>query len=97
VSEGGADKMIERLKAPIKRALAKKEMDEPSTTWENQWRGSGGGDGVQLVQVLNGELQKYEGMTFGEIGRQMSKDPKDAAIDVAIADHGKSVPPRVEW
>src|SRR5208282_3124620 len=51
ISEGGTDKMIERLKDPAQRARAKKEMDEPSTTWENQWRGSVGAAGVLLIQV----------------------------------------------
>jgi N-acyl-D-aspartate/D-glutamate deacylase len=82
--------MIQRLKDPAQRARAQKEMDEPSTTWENQWRGSGGGQGVTLIQVLNPELRKYEGMNFEEIGRQMGKDPRDAAMDIAIADRGQS-------
>jgi len=90
ISEGGTDKMIQRLKDPAQRARAQKEMDEPSATWQNQWRGSGGGQGVTLIQVLNPELHKYEGMNFEEIGRQMSKDPKDAAMDIAIADRGQS-------
>ncbi len=88
VSEGGTEKMIARLKDPSQRDLAKKEMDEPSATWENQWLGSGGARGITLIQVLNPELRRYEGMNFEEIGRQMGKDPKDAAMDIAIADHG---------
>ena len=90
VSEGSTDKMIQRLKDPAQRARAQKEIDEPSTTWENQWRGSGGGQGVTLIQVLNPELRKYEGTNFEEIGRQMGKDPRDAAMDIAIADRGQS-------
>jgi dihydroorotase/N-acyl-D-amino-acid deacylase len=90
ILEGSTDKMIQRLKDPAQRARAQKEMDEPSTTWENQWHGSGGGQGVTLIEVLNPELSKYEGMNFKEIGRQMGKDPRDAAMDIAIADRGKS-------
>jgi dihydroorotase/N-acyl-D-amino-acid deacylase len=90
VSEGGTGKMLERLKDPATRARIRKEMDEPSTTWENEWRGSGGPQGVTLIQVVNPELHKYEGMTLEEIGRQMGKDPKDAALDIAIADRGNS-------
>ncbi|HEY6291237.1 MAG TPA: D-aminoacylase [Terriglobia bacterium] len=90
VSEGGTTKMLERLKDPAARARAQKEMDEPGTTWENEWRGSGGAQGVTLIQVVNPELRQYEGMNFEEIGRRMGKDPKDAAMDVAIADHGNS-------
>jgi len=90
ISEGGTDKMILRLKDLTERKRAQKEMDEPSTTWQNQWRGSGGGQGVTLIQVLNPELQKYEGLNFEEIGREMGKDPRDAAMDIAIADRGQS-------
>ena len=43
-----------------------------------------------LIQALNPELAKYEGMTLEEIGRSMNKDPRDAAMDIAIADRGNS-------
>ena len=88
VSEGGTEQMIARLKDPAARERIKKEMDEPSEKWENEWRGSGGGSGIMLIGILNPELTKYEGMTLEEIGRAMNKDPKDAAMDIAIADHG---------
>ena len=90
VTEGGTDKMLERLSDPAQRVRAHKEMDELSTTWENEWRGSGGGRGVTLIQVLNPDLRKYEGMNFEEIGLALGKDPEDAAIDIAIADRGNS-------
>ncbi|MBK8314069.1 MAG: D-aminoacylase [Acidobacteria bacterium] len=89
--EGGKDKMITRLKDPLQRERAKKEMDDPQAKgWENQWYGSGGSDGVMLSSVLNGDLKKYEGKTLTEIGRLMSKDPRDAVMDLVIADHGES-------
>lgn len=90
VSEGGTDKMITRLKDPAQRERIKQEMDKPGDTWENEWRGSGGPSGVTLIQVLNPELTKYEGMNFEQIGQQMNKDPRDAAMDIAIADRGNS-------
>jgi N-acyl-D-amino-acid deacylase len=90
VNEGGVDKMIERLKDPALRERAKKEMEQPSDTWENEWRGSGGPSGILLIQVLNPNLVKFEGMTLEEIGRQLKKDPRDAAMDIAISDHGNS-------
>ena len=90
VVEGGTEKMLARLKDSAQRARAQKEMETPSSAWENQWLGSGGGKGVMLVHILNTDLHKYEGMNLEEIGRQMGKDPKDAAMDIAIADRGKS-------
>ncbi len=89
VSEGGIDQMIARFKDPVQRERIKKEMDQPSTTWENEWLGSGGdGSGIMLVGLLNPELAKYEGMTLQEIGRQQNKDPKDVAMEIVTADHG---------
>jgi dihydroorotase/N-acyl-D-amino-acid deacylase len=90
VAEGGTDKMLARLKDPAQRARAQKEMAEPSSTWENQWLGSGGGAGVMMVHILNPALHKYEGMNLEEIGHAMGKDPKDAAMHIAIADRGQS-------
>jgi len=90
VSEGGTTRMLERLMDPTTRARVKKEMDEPSRAWENEWLGSGGPEGVTLIQVVNPELRQYEGMNFVEIGRRMGRDPKDAAMDIALADRGNS-------
>jgi N-acyl-D-amino-acid deacylase len=90
VAEGGTDKMIARLKDPAQRERIKQEMAQRSEKWENEYLGSGGASGVMLIQVLNPELKKYEGMTLEEIGRQMNKDPRDAAMDIAITDRGNS-------
>src|SRR5438876_10258553 len=59
VREGGLDKMVARLKDPAARDRIKKDMDDASaTTWENQWYGANGGDGVMLASVLNPDLRK---------------------------------------
>src|SRR6476660_9332483 len=66
-------------------------MDEPNPqTWENQWYGANGGDGVMLSSVLNRDLAKYEGMTLTQIGKAMGKDPRDAVIDLVLADKGET-------
>ncbi len=66
-------------------------MDDPTVTaWENQWYGAGGGDGIMLVSVLNPDLKKYEGMSMAAIGKQLGKDPRDAVMDLVIADKGQS-------
>jgi N-acyl-D-amino-acid deacylase len=89
--EGGFDKTLPRLTDPATRERIKKDMDDPNaTTWENQWYGANGGDGVMLSSVLNRDLAKYEGMTITQIARAMGKDPRDAVIDLVIADHGES-------
>jgi dihydroorotase/N-acyl-D-amino-acid deacylase len=88
--EGGLDKMIARLNDPAQRERIKTEMNEPNATWENQWYGAGGGDGILLTTVLNPALRKYEGMTLAEIGKAMGKDPRDAVMDLVVADRGES-------
>ena len=64
--------------------------DATATVWENQWYGANGGDGVMLSTVPNPDLRKYEGMTLTEIGKAMGKDPRDAVMDLVIADRGES-------
>jgi N-acyl-D-amino-acid deacylase len=90
VREGGIDKMIARLKDPTQRERIKTEMADPSPSWENQWYGSGGGDGVMVSSVINPDLRKYQGLTLTEIGQQMGKDPRDAAMDLVIADRNQT-------
>src|SRR6185503_14878057 len=91
VREGGTDAMVKRLADPAQRERIKREMDDPYTLgWENQWYGSGGSDGVMLSSVLGADLKKYEGMTLTAIGKAMGKDPRDAVMDLVIADRGES-------
>jgi dihydroorotase/N-acyl-D-amino-acid deacylase len=83
--------MLARLKDPAQRDRIRKDMDEPNpTTWENQWYGSGGSDGVLLSSVLSDGLKKYEGKTLTEIGKLMGKDPRDAVMDLVMADNNES-------
>jgi len=88
--EGGLDRMLARLKDPAQRERIKKDMDDANATWENQWYGAGGGDGILLTSVLNDGLRKYEGMTLAQIGKAMGRDPRDAVMDLVIADRGES-------
>lgn len=90
VREGGTAAMLERLRDPGVRARVKRDMNDADAPYENQWYGSGGPSGVMLSSVLDPALRKYEGMNFEEIGRAMGKDPRDAAIDLVIADKAES-------
>ncbi|HUM01479.1 MAG TPA: D-aminoacylase [Thermoanaerobaculia bacterium] len=90
VREGGTEKLLSRLKDAAVRERVKREMAEDSAAWENQWYGAGGGSGVLVTSVLNPALKRYEGKTVEEIGRAEGKDPRDALIDLVIADRGNS-------
>jgi N-acyl-D-amino-acid deacylase len=91
VREGGLDAMLSRLKDPATRERIKRDMDDPNAKdWENQWYGSGGGAGVMVSTVLDPSLRKWEGKNLVEIGKEMGKDPRDAAMDLVIADKGET-------
>jgi dihydroorotase/N-acyl-D-amino-acid deacylase len=89
--EGGTERLLARLRTPADRERIKRDMEDPASPgWENQWFGSGGGDGVMLSSVLDPGLRKYEGMTLTAIGKQMGRDPRDAVMDLVIADRANS-------
>ena len=91
VRDGGTEAMIARLKDPAQRDRIKREMEDPNPRdWENQWYGSGGAGGVLLSSVLDPSLRQWEGKTLLEIGQEMGKDPRDAVMDLVIADHAES-------
>lgn len=91
VREGGDAVMVERLKDPAVRARVAREMADPGVTgWENQWYGAGGGDGVLVSSVLNPDLRKWEGRTLTEVGAAMGKDPREALMDLVVADRGET-------
>jgi N-acyl-D-amino-acid deacylase len=91
VREGGTSDMVARLKDPALRERIKREMDDPNVKeWENQWYGSGGGAGVMISTVVEPSLRQWEGKNLVEIGKAMGKDPRDAAMDLVIADEGRT-------
>jgi len=91
VRDGGTEPMIGRLKDPSQRERIRREMDDPNVKeWENQWYGSGGAAGVMLSAVVEPSLKQYEGMTFDKIAAAMKKDPRDAVMDIVVADLGRS-------
>jgi len=91
VREGGLEQMLQRLNDPALRARIKRDMDDANAKdWENQWYGSGGGAGVMVSTVADPALRKWEGRTLVQIGKEMGKDPRDAAMDLVIADRGET-------
>jgi N-acyl-D-amino-acid deacylase len=90
IREGGREALLKRLANPADRARAKKEMLEDSDAWSNQYLGSGGPDGVLIASVVNTDLKKYEGKTIAQIATEENKDPRDALIDLVIADRANT-------
>jgi N-acyl-D-amino-acid deacylase len=90
VREGGKDKMITRLKDPAVRERVKADLQRDDPSWENQYLGSGGPQGVLIVSVVNTGLKKYEGKTLERIGKEEAKDPLDVLMDLVIADRANT-------
>ena len=90
IREGGREPLLKRLVDPAQRERAKKEMLEDSDAWSNQYLGSGGPEGVLIASVLNPKLKPYEGKSIAQIAAEEKKDPRDALIDLVIADRANT-------
>ncbi|MBP7776359.1 MAG: D-aminoacylase [Acidobacteria bacterium] len=84
--EGGRAAMVKRLIDPATRARIKAEILQPSTTWENQYLGSGGAAGILVSSVGRAELKIYQGRTLDDIAKAESRDPLDVLIDLIAKD-----------
>ncbi|MFY9550362.1 MAG: D-aminoacylase [Thermoanaerobaculia bacterium] len=90
IREGGREALLKRLADPKQRAKAEADMLVDSDAWSNQYLGAGGPDRVLVGSVLNPKLKTYEGKTIAQIAAEEKKDPRDALIDLVIADRANT-------
>jgi len=90
VREGGREALLKRLADPSTRARVKADMASEAPDWENQWLGAGGAEGVMVAEVLDPKLKPYEGKTIAAIAAEEKKDPRDAVIDIVLADRANA-------
>jgi N-acyl-D-amino-acid deacylase len=90
VREGGREALLKRLSDPATRERAREDMARETTEWENQYLGSGGPEGVMVGSVLSDKLKAYEGKTIAKIAEEEKKDPRDALIDLVLADRANA-------
>jgi len=88
--EGGKEKLLARLKDPALREKAKADMARDADDWQNQYFGSGGPSRIIVSTVLTPSLKALEGKTVAEIGAERKEDPRDALMDVVLADGARS-------
>src|SRR5262249_61090955 len=86
VHEGGDRKLIERLKDPAIRARVRKEMETPSSEWNNEWQQVAGPESFLIGAVQNPKLAPLQGKTIAEIARLWNEDPIDTVFDLLIED-----------
>ncbi len=85
--DGGDAKMIERLKDPAIRARIRKEMQNPSADWDNEWDEIPGPQSILIGVVQKPELVPLQGKTLAEVAKLWNKDPIDALFDILIQDN----------
>ena len=84
--DGGDRKLIERLKDPAMRARIRKEMETPSSAWDNEWQEVPGPEAIMIGAVQNPKLAPLQGKNIAEIARLWGKDPIDTIFDLLIED-----------
>jgi N-acyl-D-amino-acid deacylase len=84
--EGGAAKMVERLKDPATRERIRKDMLTPSKDWDNEWQEIPGPEAVMIGVAQNPKLVPLQGKRLSEIAKLWNKDPMDALFDFLIED-----------
>jgi N-acyl-D-amino-acid deacylase len=85
--DGGDAELIERLKDPVTRARIRKDMQTPSTTWDNEWNEVAGPEAILVSVVQNAKLVSLQGKTIAEIAKLWNKDPFDTIFDLLIEDN----------
>jgi N-acyl-D-amino-acid deacylase len=84
--DGGDAKLLERLRDPAARARMRKDMETPTTDWDNEWLEIPGPESVLIGVVQNPKLLPLQGKTLAEIAKLWNKDPMDALFDLLIED-----------
>ncbi|MBV9302369.1 MAG: D-aminoacylase [Acidobacteriaceae bacterium] len=91
VHDGGDAKMVARLKDPAMRARIRKDMENDSSAWDNEWLEIPGPEAILVSVVENSKLMPLQGKTIAEIAKEHQKDPIDTIFDLLIEDPGMSV------
>ncbi len=89
-ADGGAQKLLARLKDPEVRARIKKELAGDHPDWENLFYDCGGGAGVLLASIEKPELKQFEGKTVEDVAKVWKKSAEDTLMDFVIADSAQT-------
>jgi N-acyl-D-amino-acid deacylase len=74
------------LRDPAVRAQLKKELAAgPQPDWSNLVHASGGWGNVVLANSYSEDYKRFHGKSFAQIGKELGKDPADAAWDIWLA------------
>jgi N-acyl-D-amino-acid deacylase len=85
--DGGAPKLIARLKDPATRARIRADMLTPTDKWDNEWLAIEGPEDILITAVNNPALLPYEGKRVSEIAKEWHEDAIDTICDFLIKDN----------
>jgi N-acyl-D-amino-acid deacylase len=86
--DGGNAKMVERLKNPATRARIAKDIETPSTAWDNEWDEVPGPESILVGVVKNPALRSLQGQTLAAIAKSRGKEPVETLLDILVEDNG---------
>jgi len=84
--DGGAAKLVERLKDPATRERIRKDLLTPSKDWDNEWQEIPGPEAIMIGIVQDPKLLPLQGKRMSEIAKLWNKDPMDTLFDFLIQD-----------
>src|SRR5262249_7537568 len=85
-SDGGTEKLLQRLKDPVMRAKIRQDILTPSDKWDNGWVEVDGPQDILITSVHKKELLRYQGKRISDIAAEWRADPLDAILDFIIKD-----------
>lgn len=86
VREGGYQAWANRLRDPAVRERVRREINLPSTTWENLYLDAGSPEKIILSVFKNPALKPLTGKSLAEVARLRGTTPGEAAMDLVIED-----------
>jgi N-acyl-D-amino-acid deacylase len=90
VADGGAQKLLDRLKDPGIRARIKRDLAGDHLDWENLFYDCGGASGVLISSVKNSELKQFEGKTVEDVAKSWKKSTEETLMDFVLADNAQT-------
>lgn len=84
----GIAAMAEQLKKPAMREKIKKEMEDPSTPYDNYYLNAGGWSGVFVSS--SPKTPEVEGMFISDYAKKIGKDPFETFFDIMVSNNGES-------
>jgi N-acyl-D-amino-acid deacylase len=89
VQEGGHHAWVERLKDPAVRARLKREMNEPSSAWDNGYLTAGSPENILLIGFKKEHLKPLTGKSLAAVAAMRGQSPEETAMDLVIEDDSR--------